>query len=379
MAEKRILTVIGTRPEAIKMAMVARALDAAEGIEHRICATAQHREMLDSVLSIFELRPDYDLDVMVPDQDLTHITNAVLTGVAPILADFQPDRLLVQGDTTTTLAAALAAFYAKVPVGHVEAGLRSGDPAMPWPEEMNRRLTDRLSDRHYAPTPQARDNLLAEGFDDGGIVVTGNTGIDALLYVKRRLDNDRKLRDSVCAGVPWTPDESRRMILVTAHRRENLGGGLERVCTALKRLAIRDDVDIVYPVHPNPNVSGPVRSALADHPNIHLMSPVDYVSFVYLMAEAYIIITDSGGIQEEAPSVGKPVLVMRDVTERPEGVRAGTARLVGTNPDCIVSAAECLLDCEDAYATMARMHNPYGDGRAGGRIVKTLALADPFG
>lgn len=379
MAENRILTVVGTRPEAIKMAMVARALDATEGVEHRICATAQHREMLDSVLSIFELRPDYDLDVMVRNQDLTHITNAVLNGIAPILAEFQPDRLLVQGDTTTTLAAALAAFYSKVPVGHVEAGLRSGDPAMPWPEEMNRRLTDRLSDRHYAPTQQARENLLAEGFDDDGIVVTGNTGIDALLYVKRRLDNDPKLRDSVCAGVPWSRDASRRMILVTAHRRENLGPGLERVCAALQRLAMRDDVDIVYPVHPNPNVSGPVRSALADHPRIHLMSPVDYVSFVYLMVEAYIIITDSGGIQEEAPSVGRPVLVMRDLTERPEGIQAGTARLVGTNPDCVVSAAERLLDREDAYAAMSRVHNPYGDGRAGGRIVETLAVADPFG
>lgn len=379
MAEKRILTVIGTRPEAIKMAMVARALDAAKGVEHRICATAQHREMLDSVLSVFELRPDYDLDVMVPDQDLTHTTNAVLTGMAPILADFQPDRLLVQGDTTTTVAAALAAFYAKVPVGHVEAGLRSGDPAMPWPEEMNRQLTDRLSDRHYAPTQQARKNLLAEGFDDDGILVTGNTGIDALLYVKQRLNDDPKLRGSACAGVPWRREASRRMILVTAHRRENLGPGLERVCAALKRLAMRDDVDIVYPVHPNPNVSGPVRSALADHPRIHLMSPVDYVSFVYLMVEAYIIITDSGGIQEEAPSVGRPVLVMRDLTERPEGVRAGTARLVGTNPDCIVSAAERLLDGEDVYAAMSRVHNPYGDGRAGGRIVETLAVADPFG
>lgn len=239
------------------MAMVARALDAAKGVEHRICATAQHREMLDSVLSIFELRPDYDLDVMLPDQDLTHITNAVLTGIAPILADFQPDRLLVQGDTTTTLAAALAAFYAKVPVGHVEAGLRSGDPAMPWPEEMNRRLTDRLSDRHYAPTPQARDNLLAEGFDDGGIVVTGNTGIDALLYVTRRLDNDPKLRDSVCARVPWSRDASRRMILVTAHRRENLGPGLERVCSALKRLAIRgvDPWELIELANRHPRVS----------------------------------------------------------------------------------------------------------------------------
>lgn len=357
------------------MAMVARALDAAEGIEHRICASAQHREMLDTVLSIFGLEPDYDLGVMVPDQGLTHITEAVLTGLAPIIAEYQPDRLLVQGDTTTTLAAALAAFYAKVPVGHVEAGLRSGDPTMPWPEEMNRRLTDRLSDRHYAPTRRARDNLLAEGFDDDGILVTGNSGIDSLLYVKRRLKNEPKLRESARAGVPSNLDASRRMILVTAHRRESVGPGLERICAALKRLATRDDVEIVYPVHPNPKVSGPVHRALANHPRIHLMSPVEYVSFVYLMAEAYIIITDSGGIQEEAPSVGKPVLVMRDLTERQEGVQAGTARMVGTNPDCIVSEAERLLDGDDAYAAMARVHNPYGDGQAVGRIVKGLAIA----
>ena len=375
MANRRILSVIGTRPEAIKMAMVARALGAADGIEHRICATAQHREMLDSVLSIFDLQPDYDLDVMVPGQDLAHITRAVLAGVTPILADFQPHRVLVQGDTTTTLAAALAAFHGKVPVGHIEAGLRSGDPTVPWPEEMNRRLTDRLSDRHYAPTRRARENLLAEGFDDDGISVTGNTGIDALLYVNRRLKNEPGFRESVEAGIPCSLDASRRMILVTAHRRENLGPGLERICAALKRLATRDDVEVAYPVHPNPNVAGPVHDALANHSRIHLMPPVDYVSFVYLMTAAYIIITDSGGIQEEAPSVGKPVLVMRDLTERPEGVDAGTVRLVGTDPGRIVSEAERLLDGEDAYAGMARVHNPYGDGRAGDRVVNGLAMA----
>ncbi|MDE0661085.1 MAG: UDP-N-acetylglucosamine 2-epimerase (non-hydrolyzing) [Gammaproteobacteria bacterium] len=375
MARKRILSVVGTRPEAIKMAMVARALDAAEGIEHRICATAQHREMLDSVLSIFDLHPDYDLGVMVPGQDLTHITQAVLTGMAPVLADFQPDRLLVQGDTTTTLAAALAGFYAKVPVGHVEAGLRSGDPAMPWPEEMNRRLTDRLSDRHYAPTEQARGHLLAEGIDAGGILVTGNTGIDALLYVKHRLENEPELRSSARAGIPWRPDGSRRMVLVTAHRRENLGPNLVRICAALKRLATREDVEIVYPVHPNPSVAGPVHAALGNHPRIHLIAPVAYVPFVYLMTQAHTIITDSGGIQEEAPSLGKPVLVMRDLTERPEGVQAGTARLVGTNPDCIVGEAERLLDGADAYAAMARVYNPYGDGQAARRVAKGLAIA----
>ncbi len=356
------------------MAMVARALDAAQGIEHRICATAQHRALLDSVLSIFDLNPAYDLDVMVPDQNLAHITEAVLTGLAPILADFQPDRVLVQGDTTTTLAAGLAAFYAKVPVGHIEAGLRSGDPTTPWPEEMNRRLTDRLSDRHYAPTERAKENLLAEGFDGGGILVTGNTGIDALLHVEQRLKDQPKLQERTGASLPPELDRTRRLILVTAHRRESLGRGLERICAALGRLATREDVEIVYPVHPNPNVSGPVRRALADCPHVHLISPVEYVSFVYLMTRAYIIMTDSGGIQEEAPSLGKPVLVMRGVTERPEAVEAGTARLVGTDAERLVAEAERLLDDPASYSAMARTENPFGDGEASGRIANELGV-----
>lgn len=356
------------------MAMVARALDAAEGIEHQICATAQHRAMLDSVLSIFDLNPAYDLDVMVPDQDLAHVTQAVVTGLAPILADFQPDRVLVQGDTTTTLASALAAFYTKVPVGHIEAGLRSGDPTTPWPEEMNRRLTDRLSDRHYAPTERAKENLLAEGFDGGGILVTGNTGIDALLHVEQRLIDEPELQERAGASLPPELDWTRRLMLVTAHRRENLGRGLERICAALGRLATREDVEIVYPVHPNPNVSGPVHRALADCPHVHLISPVEYVSFVYLMTRAYIIMTDSGGIQEEAPSLGKPVLVIRGVTERPEAVEAGTARLVGTDAGRIVAEAERLLDDPASYSAMARTGNPYGDGEASGRIANELGV-----
>ena len=373
MREMRILSVIGTRPEAIKMAMVARALDGVAGIEHRICATAQHREMLDSVLDLFELHPRYDLDVMVPEQDLIHVSQAVLTGMAPILAGFQPDRVLVQGDTTTTLAAALAAYYAEVPVGHVEAGLRSGALTMPWPEEMNRRLADRLSDRHYAPTRRARENLLAEGFNGGGIVVTGNTGIDALLHVVERLEAEPRLRKRARSGLPDL-DATRQLVLVTAHRRENYRTGLAGICDALGRLGRRDDVEIVYPVHPNPHVHGPVYLALGGLPHVHLVPPLDYVSFAYLMSQAHFIVTDSGGIQEEAPALGVPVLVMREVTERPEGVEAQTARLVGTDADVIQREAERLLDDPDAHDAMARRHNPYGDGRASGRIVGDLAV-----
>ena len=367
----RILSVVGTRPEAIKMAMVARALDGDDGIEHRICATAQHREMLDSVLDLFDLHPRYDLDVMAPEQDLTHVTQAVLKGMGPILDGFQPDRVLVQGDTTTTLAAALAAYYADVPVGHVEAGLRSGDLTMPWPEEMNRRLADQLSDRHYAPTRRARDNLLAEGFNDGSIVVTGNTGIDALLHIVERLEFDPRLSERARSGLPDL-DGTRRLVLVTAHRRENLGTGLAAICDAVARLGKRNDVEIVYPVHPNPHVRGPVYSALRGLPHVHLLPPLDYVSFAYLMSQAHFIVTDSGGIQEEAPSLGKPVLVMRELTERPEAVEAQTARLVGTNADVIRREAERLLDDTAAHDAMARRHNPYGDGRASGRIVEDL-------
>ena len=368
----RVLSVVGTRPEAIKMAMVVRALNAAEGIDHRLCATAQHREMLDSVLDVFDLSPDYDLGVMVPNQDLAHITNAVTGGMATVLDDFRPDRVLVQGDTTTTFAAALASFYAKVPVGHVEAGLRSGDPTIPWPEEMNRRLTDQLSDRHYAPTQRARTNLLAEGFDDSGILVTGNTGVDALLHVAGRLETDTTLSERTREALPLTLNPARRLVLVTGHRRESIGHGLASVCEALKRLAARHDVDVVYPVHPNPKVSTPVHAALGDVPRVHLVCPLNYVSFVLLMTKAHFIITDSGGIQEEAPSLGKPVLVTRRITERPEGVDAGTARLVGTDVEEIVGESHRLLDDPTAYAAMARQTSPYGDGLASERISSAV-------
>ena len=367
----RILTVFGTRPEAIKMAPVLRALAAAEGVESLLCVTAQHRGMLDQVLDVFGLAPDFDLDIMTPGQDLTAITTAVLERLGPVIEQTAPDRMLVHGDTTTTFAASLAAFYRHVPVGHVEAGLRTGDASRPWPEEMNRRLTDTICDLHFAPTKSARDNLLAEGLDAAGIEVTGNTVVDALLQMRDRLAKDAGLRDAAEAEAPVL-DPSRKLILVTGHRRENFGDGMKRICDALARLASRDDVEIVYPVHLNPNVQGPVNERLKGAGRVHLIDPVSYVGFVRLMDASHFIITDSGGIQEEAPSLGKPVLVMRDVTERPEAVEAGTVRLVGTDDDKIVAESERLLDDAEAYAAMARAHNPYGDGQAAERIVARI-------
>ena len=367
----RILSVFGTRPEAVKMAPVALTLAAADGVDHRICVTAQHREMLDSVLELFELRPDFDLDVMAPNQDATHVTSAVLTGMRDVLAEVQPDRVLVHGDPTTALAAALAAYYAKVPVGHVEAGLRTGDRYAPWPEEMNRRIADVISDRHYAPTEGSRQNLLAEGIPDAGITVTGNTCIDALYHVAERLRSDEELAARARENLP-APAAGRRLILVTAHRRENFGAGFEDICRALAAIGARDDVEIVFPVHPNPNVQEPVRRHLSGRPHIHLIDPLDYLSFVAVMSDAHLIVTDSGGIQEEAPALGKPVLVMRDVTERPEAVAAGTVRLVGTDAERIVGETRRLLEDGDAYAAMARAANPFGDGHASERILAEL-------
>ena len=366
----RVLSVIGTRPEAIKMAMLARALASAPGVDHKLCVSAQHREMLDSVLGLMGLEPDFDLGVMTPRQELTTVTTGVLDGMRGVLNDVRPDRVLVQGDTTTALAASLAAFYAKVPVGHVEAGLRTGDATSPWPEEMNRRLTDAISDRHYAPTEQARRNLLAEGADGSGITVTGNTAIDTLLDTVERL-RDGPLAAGARSALPEL-DAGRRLILATAHRRESLGAGIEQICRALSRLGARDDVEIVYPVHPNPRVREPVRRYLDARSHVHLVEPLDYPAFVSLMAEAHFILTDSGGIQEEASALGKPVLVMREVTERPEGISAGTARLVGADVDRITGEAARLLGDEEAYAAMARATNPYGDGHASERILRDL-------
>ena len=353
------------------MAPVVKALAARTGIESRVCVTAQHRDMLDRVLSLFAITADYDLDVMREDQDLTHVTQAVLGGLGGILDDFGPDRVLVHGDTTTTLAASLAAFYRKIPVAHVEAGLRTGDMGAPWPEEMNRKLTDALADLHFAPTEGAARNLRREGIGEDRIVVTGNTVIDALLHVVGLLGSDDALGAAQEARFPFL-DPERRLILVTGHRRESFGAGLERICAALARLGAHEDIQIVYPVHLNPNVKAPVHRALGGRPGIHLVEPLDYLAFVFLMDRAYLIITDSGGIQEEAPSLGKPVLVMRTVTERPEAVAAGTVNLVGTDTQAIVGACETLLADRAAYQSMSRAHNPYGDGKASARIVKEL-------
>ncbi len=362
-----VLSIFGTRPEAIKMAPVLHALKAA-GAETRVCVTAQHRGMLDQVLGLFDITPDHDLNLMRPNQTLEGLTAAVIEGVSPVLAETRPDMVLVHGDTTTTFAAALAAFYKRIPVGHVEAGLRTGDIYAPFPEEVNRRLTDGISTLHFAPTEGAKVNLLAEGRDPAGIFVTGNTVVDALFMTRDRLASDDSLRATVAGALPY-PTSGKRMILVTGHRRENFGDGFKNICEALAELAGRGDVDVVYPVHLNPNVQKPVNEILGRIDGVHLLDPVDYPSFVHLMSNAHIVITDSGGIQEEAPSLGKPVLVMRDVTERPEAVEAGTVKLVGTDKARILADAQELLDNEDAYESMSRAHNPYGDGRAAGRIA----------
>ncbi|AHE97835.1 non-hydrolyzing UDP-N-acetylglucosamine 2-epimerase [Thioalkalivibrio paradoxus] len=363
----KTLVIFGTRPEAIKMAPVIQALRQADGIETRVCVTAQHRQMLDQVLQLFDIRPDHDLNLMQPGQDLTDITANVLHGLRPVLAAERPDLVLVHGDTTTTLAGALAAYYQRIPVGHVEAGLRTGNIHAPWPEEMNRRIAGAITSFHFAPTARARDNLQREGVGEERIHVTGNTVIDALLAVVDKVRANPELQ----AQFRFL-DPARRTVVVTGHRRENFGDGFQRICRALGRLAERSDVQIVYPVHLNPNVLGPVREALGQRDNVHLIEPLDYLPFVALMDRADLIITDSGGVQEEAPSLGKPVLVMRETTERPEAVEAGTVRLVGTDEERIVREAARLLDDPQAYAAMSRAHNPYGDGRAAGRIVRVI-------
>ncbi len=367
----KILSVFGTRPEAIKMAPVVKALESDSGFESQVCVTAQHRGMLDQVLDLFDISPDFDLDIMADNQGLTHITTASLVGLQTVLEKCAPDRVLVHGDTTTTFAASLAAFYQKIPVGHVEAGLRTGDIYAPWPEEMNRRLTDTICDLHFAPTETARNNLLSSGAPEAGIVVTGNTVIDALLQIRQSLEQDADLALQAAAGLPELKPAA-KFILVTGHRRENFGDGFESICAALATLSERDDVEIIYPVHLNPNVQEPVNRLLGGNPRIKLLPPLDYLPFIYLMNKSHIIITDSGGIQEEAPSLGKPVLVMREVTERPEAVDAGTVILVGTDREKIVGEGQRLLDDENAYSSMSRAHNPYGDGQASGRIIEKL-------
>jgi UDP-N-acetylglucosamine 2-epimerase (non-hydrolysing) len=366
---KRVLLTFGTRPEAIKMAPLVRQLQRSAGLACGVCVTGQHREMLDQVMELFDIHPDFDLNVMKPGQDLYDLSSEIMVGMRGVLDAFRPDMVLVHGDTTTTMASSLAAFYRRIPVGHVEAGLRTGNLLSPWPEEANRKVAGALSTLHFAPTARARDNLLAESVPDDRILVTGNTVIDALLAVRERLATDHALRAAADARLPAI-DPGRRIVLVTGHRRESFGAGFERICSALARVA-RDypDVDVVYPVHLNPNVREPVQRVLGGIANVRLLEPLDYLSFVRLMDRSYLILTDSGGIQEEAPSLGKPVLVMRDTTERPEAVDAGTVRLVGTDEQCIVDGIRTMLDDTGAYAAMRRSINPYGDGHACARIA----------
>ena len=368
----KVLTVFGTRPEAIKMAPLVQALSQDPAFESRLCVTAQHREMLDQVLRLFKLEPDYDLNIMRPEQGLTEITCRILEGMKTVLLDFRPDIVLVHGDTTTTLAASLAAFYQQIPVGHVEAGLRTGDLASPWPEEGNRKLTGHLARLHFTPTTRSRQNLLQENLPDARIVVTGNTVIDALLWVRDRVLDDSNLNAQLAARYPFL-DPDKKLVLVTGHRRESFGGGFERICSALAQIARQHpEAQIVYPVHLNPNVSEPVNRILSGIENIILIEPQEYLPFVWLMNRAWLILTDSGGIQEEAPSLGKPVLVMRDTTERPEAVDAGTVKLVGTDIARIVASVSELLSDDDAWQAMSHAHNPYGDGKACGRILQAL-------
>lgn len=371
MKTQRVLIVFGTRPEAIKMAPIVKAFQANRKVDIRVCVTGQHREMLDQVLNLFEIEPEYDLNIMKPGQDLTDVTTAILQGLKPVFAEFKPDRILVHGDTATSFAATLAAYYHRIAVGHVEAGLRTGNIYSPWPEEGMRRLTGGIADQHYTPTISSLKNLIMENIAPETIFVTGNSVIDALIEVSHRIDKNVGMKAELAARFPFL-DQSKKLILVTGHRRENHGDGFERICKALAILAKRDDVQIVYPVHLNPNVQEPVNRNLKGLDNVHLIEPQDYLPFVYLMKQSYLILTDSGGIQEEAPTLGKPVLCMRDTTERPAAVKAGTVRLVGTCDETIVAETVRLLDDELAYQVMSHANNPYGDGRTSQRIVEAV-------
>ena len=377
----KVLLVFGTRPEAIKMAPLVKEFQKyPEKFDLKVCVTGQHRRMLDQVLEVFDICPDYDLNIMAPNQDLYDITSKVLLGMRDVLKEFQPEIVFVHGDTTTSMATTIAAFYQQTKVAHVEAGLRTYDLYSPWPEEMNRQLTDRLCDYCFAPTETSRNNLLQEKIEVNKIFVTGNTVIDALLWVVNKISADTNLRQRIQqqleeTGYPIkkTLNSSARMLLVTGHRRENFGEGFLNICRALKTIALaHPDLDIVYPVHLNPNVQKPVYELLADVPNIYLIPPVDYLPFVYLMQHSCLILTDSGGVQEEAPSLGKPVLVMRNTTERPEAVEAGTVKLVGTNTETIIENVNLLLNDRQVYDRMAQAHNPYGDGKACERVVRVI-------
>jgi UDP-N-acetylglucosamine 2-epimerase (hydrolysing) len=368
---RKILVVIGTRPEAIKMAPLINALRVEPDLQTIVCLTAQHRHMLDQVLEVFDIKADVDLDLMKQGQGLSELNSSVLRGIDEVLERYHPDCVLVHGDTTTAMAAGMAACYRHIPIGHVEAGLRTHDFQHPWPEEMNRRVIDLMATYYYAPTDVSRDNLLKEGVAPERIFVTGNTVIDALLMVTARLQRDHALAQRIAASFLFL-DPAKKLILITGHRRENHGEPLINVCHALKHLAGHSDVQIVYPVHPNPNVRKVVDEVFGNNPRIYLIEPLDYLHFVYLMRAAYIILTDSGGIQEEAPSLGKPVLVLREVTERPEAIAAGTVKIVGTDTQRIIAECERLLNEVDYYNTFALSKNPYGDGQASQRIVATL-------
>lgn len=368
----KVLTVFGTRPEAIKMAPLAIELANDDRFESKVCVTAQHREMLDQVLSLFEITPDYDLNLMEHGQTLVDVTSKILQKLTAVLDEFEPDVVLVHGDTATTFATTLACYYKKIAVGHVEAGLRTGDIYSPWPEEGNRKLTGALSKYHFAPTQQSLQNLLNENVPENTVFITGNTVIDALLEIVKKLENNAELHAELSKNFSFL-DAAKKMILVTGHRRENFGGGFERICKALSSIAVENpDVQVVYPVHLNPNVKAPVEKYLSDIQNIYLIEPQEYLPFVYLMSQSHMILTDSGGIQEEAPSLGKPVLVMRDTTERPEAVEAGTVKLVGTDVEKIVSTVTELLSNTVAYERMSFAHNPYGDGTACQKIRDVL-------
>ncbi|GAB7027919.1 non-hydrolyzing UDP-N-acetylglucosamine 2-epimerase [Geotalea toluenoxydans] len=371
----KVLTVFGTRPEAIKMAPVVKELEKhPESFKSVVCVTAQHRQMLDQVLELFAIRPDHDLNIMKPGQDLFDITCNVMQGLKPVLEKERPDVVLVHGDTTTTMAASIASFYCRTKVGHVEAGLRTHNKFAPFPEEINRRLAGAVADLHFAPTEASRQNLLNEGVSEEDIYVTGNTVVDALLTVSRRIESDPALAERFRGEFSFL-DPVKRLLLVTGHRRENFGAGFEHICEALAEIAQScPDVEILYPVHLNPNVQEPVKRILGGNKltNVHLIEPVDYLPFVYLMNRSHLIITDSGGVQEEAPSLGKPVLVMRETTERPEAVTAGTVKLVGTDKERIIIETKLLLNDAAAYRTMSMAHNPYGDGLAAERIIEVL-------
>ena len=368
---KRVMVVFGTRPEAIKMAPVVQALRREAALDVKVCVTAQHRQMLDQVMDIFHLKADFDLNVMAPNQTLADVTCKVLKGMEKVFEEWTPDIVLVQGDTTTVMATALAAFYHKIAIGHVEAGLRTGNLQSPWPEEMNRLVAGCVADLHFAPTPKSRDNLLRENKTPAAVFVTGNTVIDALHEAVRIMDADAALTADLDRRFSFL-DPAKRLVLVTGHRRENFGEGFVHICNAIARVASRPDVQVVYPMHMNPNVRKPVTEILGGLGNVHLIEPLDYLSFLYMMRRSYLIMTDSGGVQEEAPSLGKPVIVMRDTTERPEAVEAGTVILAGTETESMASAAERLLDDAAFYEKMAHSVNPYGDGLAAKRIAEIL-------